>query len=159
MRCATRCTKTSVTRRPLTGSSAAALLLVLLSVGCAAKAHKALVTFNAAALASVQSIGQVEVSLSSAGLLTPAQSLSIRQKLAPVIAVGQSATLALMAWTPGQPIPSDLLALSTAMGTLLKDVVAMLPNDSAVKVSLLTAIATAQAAWADIVRMIVGGQT
>jgi hypothetical protein len=131
----------------------------LTAVACAARTHKALVVFDATALAAVQSIGQVEVSLSSAGLLTPQQSLTIRRKLTPVIAVGESATLALMAWTPGQPIPSDLLALSTAMGALLKDVVAMLPHDSPAKVSLLTAIATAQSAWADIVRIIVGGQT
>ena len=128
----------------------------LTAVACAARTHKALVTFDATALSAVRVIGQVEVSLSSAGLLTPQQSLTIRQKLAPVIALGQSATTALIAWQPGQSVPPDLFKLSDALGSLLTEVVKTLPEGEA-KSKLLTVIAVAQAAWAAVLVVIVKG--
>jgi len=146
-----------VTRAPyvvIVVSFAAALT----AVGCAARTHKALVTFDATALSAVRVIGQVEVSLSSAGLLTPQQSLSIRRKLTPVITLGQSATQALIVWQPGQAVPPDLLALSDAIGKLLTEVVTLIPDGSA-KSQLLTAIATAQAAWQAVLVVIVKGGT
>jgi len=157
MRRATRSTKTPVTRRRLTGSSAVALL-VLTTIACVPRPLPVMTTFDASALASVQMVATTETALSSTGVLTPTQALAIRQRLRPVIECGERSTTALIVWQPGQAIPPDLLALSAAMGALLQDVVAMLPDDSPAKLSLLSVIATAQAAWADIVRMIVGGQ-
>mgnify|MGYP001392104809 FL=1 len=154
MRRATRCTKTTVTRRPLTASSAAALFLVLLAAGCAGKVRPILTSFDATALAAVQTIASTERQLTEAGLLSSASALALRQKLAPVIALGESSTRALIAWQPGQAIPPDLLALSDAMGQLLGDVVKMLPDGSA-KSQLLTAVALAQAAWMVVMTVIV----
>lgn len=128
----------------------------LIAVACAAKTHKAMVTYDATALSTVQTIAAVESSLSDAGLLTASQSLSLRRKLTPVITLGQRATEALIAWQPGSPIPPDLLALSDALGTLLAEVVALLPDGSA-KSQLLAAIAVAQAAWAVVMTVIVKG--
>ena len=150
MRCATRCTRTATA--PLI------LVLALTAAGCAARTHQVLTRFDATALAAVSSIGQVERSLSSVGQLTPQQSLSIRQKLRPVIDCGLRATAALQRWQPGQPVPTDLIDLSRWIGELLADVVKILPPSEA-QAQLLAAIAVAQAAWMDILRIIVGGQT
>lgn len=130
----------------------------LTAVACAARTHKALVTFDATALASVQTIASTERQLSAAGLLSLPSALALRQKLAPVITLGQSSTKALILWQSGQPIPPDLLALSDAMGKLLTDVVNIIPDGSA-KSQLLTAIATAQAAWQAVLVVIVKGGT
>ena len=155
MRRATRSTKTPVTRRRLTGSSAVALL-VLTTIACVPRPLPVMTTFDASALASVQMVATTETALSSTGVLTPTQALAIRQRLRPVIEYGERSTTALIAWQPGSPIPPDLLALSDAMGQLLVDVVKILPDGSA-KAQLLAVIATAQAAWQAILVVLVKG--
>ena len=114
-----------------------------------------LVKFDASALTAVQTISAVEVELSMAGALTPAQSLNIRLKLRPVIVLGQQATTTLLAWQPGQQTPESLLRLSTALGDLLTTVVRMLPDSSA-KAKILGAIAAAQQAWSAVI-VLMGG--
>ena len=142
-------------RHSLAPVAALIVALVLVAHACANNPKPILTKFDATCLAAVQTIASVEKDLSSVGVLTPAQSLSIRLKLRPVITLGEQATTALLAWQPGQQTPASLLQLSTALGDVLTTVIQMLPDGSA-KAKMLAAIAAAQQAWSAVV-VLIGG--
>ena len=133
------------------------MLVLLALVSCGPKTKPVMVAFDRSALATVQLIAQTELDLSKLGLLTPQQALQIRLKLKPVIEVGEKATAALLLWQPGQATPTSVLELSLKLTDLVNTVVLALP-DSEAKARILTAIVTAQNAWATVMRLLNGGQ-
>ena len=131
---------------------------VISSAGCAIKTSKpVLAKFDSGALTAVQVIAETEKDLSRVGMLTPVQALTIRKSLSPVIDLGESATLALLAWQPGMRTPAALLQLSDALGRLLTNIVTLLPDGDA-RSKILTVIAFAQQAWAMAIQVIEVGK-
>lgn len=133
------------------------ILALVAASGCGPKVKPALIKFDAAALTAVQEIARIEREQSAAGNLTPQEALAVRKALVPVIALGQSATDALIAWQPGQPVPPDMLKLSTELGALLTSAALHIKNDTA-KLAVLVAIAAAQQAWQVAIVVMEGGQ-
>jgi len=122
------------------------LILVPLVADCGPKTKPILAKFDATALTAVQEIARIEREQTTAGNLMPAQALTVRYALKPVIAFGQSATDALIAWQPGQPVPPEMLKLAAELGTFLETVVLKIPNEKA-RLALVIAVAVAQQAW------------
>ena len=138
--------------------AASLLILVLLVPGCGPKTKPVLVKFDATALTAVQEIARVERDLSALGTLAPADALAVRKALAPVISLGLTATDALLAWEPGQPVPVEMLNLSTELGKLLTTATLHIKNDGA-RLAIVIAIAAAQQAWQVAILTMQGGQT
>jgi hypothetical protein len=135
-----------------------AIVVALMAVGaCGPKVKPTLVKFDAAALTAVQEIARIEKEQSAAGTLTPQEALAVRKALVPVISLGQTATAALIAWEPGQPVPPEMLQLSTELGKLLTTAALHIKNDTA-KLAVIVAIAAAQQAWQVAILTMQGGQ-
>jgi hypothetical protein len=132
-------------------------LVFVLSSGCGPKTKPILVKFDAAALTAVQEIARIEREQSALGNLAPADALAVRKALAPVISLGLTATDALLAWEPGQPVPPEMLKLSTELGALLTTAALRIKNDTA-KLAIVIAIAAAQQAWQVAILTMQGGQ-
>ena len=133
------------------------LLALVASAGCGSKTKPVLVKFDAAALTAVQEIARIEREQSAFGNLTPQDALAVRKALVPVISLGLTATDALLAWEPGQPVPVEMLQLSTELGNLLTTAALHIKNDTA-KLALVIAIAAAQQAWQVAILTMQGGQ-
>jgi len=147
-----------VKRRPDLAPFVALLLaLALLATACGPKTKPVLVKFDAAALTAVQEIARIEKEQSALGNLPPQDALAVRKALVPVIHLGQTATAALLAWEPGQPVPPEMLTLSTELGNLLTSVALHIKNDTA-KLAIVIAIAAAQQAWQVAILTMQGGQ-
>ena len=125
--------------------------------GCGPKTKPILVKFDATALTAVQEIARIEREQSALGTLTPQDALAVRKALAPVISLGLTATDALLAWTPGEPVPPEMLTLSTELGRLLTTAALHIKNDTA-KLAIVIAIAAAQQAWQVAIVTMQGGQ-
>ena len=70
-----------------------AVLVVLIAFACVPRPLPVMTTFNAGALASVQTIATTETALSSTGWLT--HTLVIRQRLRPAIEYGERSAIGL----------------------------------------------------------------
>lgn len=124
------------------------LLLLALAVGmvgCGPKTKPALVKADYTLYQTVKAIGDTEIILSRAGLLTPAQSLKINEALLPAAKLGKEATQALRAWKPGDPVPAQVAALTTELGDISRVIIELVTQPEA-RAGLLEKVALAQQA-------------
>jgi hypothetical protein len=122
-----------------------ALYLTAGTAACAPKTRHVLVTADTAIYETLKAISNTEITLSTAGVLSPAQSKAINQKLLPVVRTGKELNDVLGAWTGGTPMPSQIPRLVKEIADLLDQVLAVLP-DSPAKAAMLEAITRAQQA-------------
>jgi hypothetical protein len=132
------------------------LLPGLVLGGCGPKTKPTLVKADAAVYQACKAISDTEIILSKAGLLTPAQSLKLNERLLPVARLGLEFTQALKAWQPGQPLPAQLPKLVKELGDAAALIVELVAKPEA-RAPLLEKIALAQQAVLVVVALMTGG--
>ena len=133
----------------------AVVAALLQSNGCGPQTKPILVKTDTAVYESVKAIHETAMVLGKSGVLTPAQELRIQLALVPVAKLGEQATLVIVAWKSG-PTPPELQQLVRALGGLVNEIVAVIPQESAAKAALLEKVALAQQAIL-IVIAVMGG--
>lgn len=132
------------------------LLVALVTLsGCAHPRHVA-VTVDASLYETVSDIHAAEQRAlcgqpSCAGVATAptvpgwteAKSQAFNRALLPAATAGQNLNRALAAWTPGQPLPSEIQSLITSIGAALTNVTQTFPDGEA-KAGILKNIAIVQ---------------
>lgn len=134
-----------------------AIFLLAGQTGCASAGgpKHVLTTADTALYESIKAISAAEITLTSAGVLSPDQSREINKKLLPVARTGKELNDVLSTWNGKAPLPKEIPKLVKELSDLLLTVSAVIP-DSPAKASLVEAIARAQQA-ALALTLLIGG--
>jgi hypothetical protein len=134
-----------------------AVFLLAGQTGCASAGgpKHVLTTADTALYESIKAISAAEITLTSAGVLSPDQSREINKKLLPVARTGKELNDVLSTWNGKAPLPKEIPKLVKELSDLLLTVSAVIP-DSPAKASLVEAIARAQQA-ALALTLLIGG--
>jgi len=103
--------------------------IVLLAGGCGTNPRHQLAVSSQVVASSLFAAQDAEQALYTAGRITPAQHMRLNQHLVVALTLGREFNIAVRAWDPGQPLPSQLEKLKGSLLAITGELASGYPEE------------------------------